>query len=91
MNDPSIFEEYGRTLDKKRPLYAGSVIEPDFAFHTFASYGVIDLIKAHIPLQERRYLMDGTFKIKPRQYSQLLVMSIEYKNNVRLNNVYIMS
>lgn len=66
-------------------LYIDSIIEKDYAFHVFASYANIDLTKKHIPPGQRKYLMDGTFKIVPRQFSkngQLLIIAIEYKNDV---------
>lgn len=79
-----IFVEYGRTLDKRRPLYAGSVVKRNYAFHAFASFGVVDLIKKHIPPNERKFLMDGTFKIVPRRFRQLLIIAIEYNNDVSI-------
>lgn len=79
----AIFEEYGRTLDKRRPFYAGSVIKKNcYAFHVFASFGIIDLIKKHIPPSKRKYLVNGTFKIVPRRFRQLLIIAVEYENNV---------
>lgn len=81
--EDDIFDEYGLTLDEQRPFYAGSVIkENKYAFHVFASFGIIDLVKKHIPPNQRKYLMDGTFKIVPRRFRQLLIIAIEYKNNV---------
>lgn len=85
LEDNGIFEQYGKTLDHLRPVYAGSVIEKDeYAFHVFASFGIVDLVKANIPPDQRRYLVDGTFKIIPRQFRQLLILAIEYKNDVSL-------
>lgn len=78
-----IFAEYGKTLDKRRPLYAGSVVKKkQYAFHVFASYGIIDMVKEHIPPEQRKLLLDGTFRIVPRQFRQLLIIAIEYKNDV---------
>lgn len=85
LNDPKIFEDYGKTLNKQKPFYISSVVNKKYAFHMFASYAVMDLIKTHIPPKDRNYLMDGTFKIIPRGLNQLLIISIEYKNDVSLS------
>lgn len=88
LKKPEVFEEYGKTLDKLHPLYVDSIIENGkYAFHVFASFATIEMIQKHIPPAERKYLMDGTFKIVPKQFSkkgQLLILSIEYKNDVRI-------
>lgn len=79
-----ISAEFGQTLDKRRPLYAGSVVEKNnYAFYVFASFGIIEMVKKHIPPDQRKFLMDGTFKIVPRRFRQLLIIAIEYKNDVR--------
>lgn len=80
-----IRKEFGSTLDKRHKLYFGSVVKTLFAFHVFVSFSVIDMIKKHISkeqLQKRRYLMDGTFKVVPKKCNQLLIIAIEYKNDV---------
>lgn len=87
LKKPEIMEEYGQTLDKQHPLYIDSVIKKEkYAFHVFASIATIEMIKNQIPCGQRKYVMDGTFKIIPKQFSkkgQLLILSIEYKNDVR--------
>lgn len=89
LKKPEIFEEYGSTLNKEHPFYVDSVVEDSYAFHVFASFAVINLIKKNIEPAQRRYLMDGTFKIVPRQFSQLLIISIEYKQMVCFRYIYI--
>lgn len=87
LRTPEVFEEYGKTLNKQHPLYVDSVIEDGYSFHVFASFATIELIQQHVPPGERKYLMDGTFKIIPRQFTrsgQLLIIAIEYKNDVRI-------
>lgn len=84
LNDPQIFEEYGKTLNNQHQFYVGSDINEDFAFHVFASYDTVNLIEKHIVPEQRNYLMDGTFKIVPSKFQQLLIISIEYKNDVRI-------
>lgn len=79
-----IFEEFGLSLNEQHPLYVDSVVEKKYAFHVFASFANIELTEEWIPPHERKYLMDGTFKIVPRQFKkgQLLIISIEYQNDV---------
>lgn len=80
-------EMFGQTLDKQHKLYFGSVVKALFAFHVFVSFSVIDMIKKHITkdkLEKRRYLIDGTFKVVPKKFNQLLIIAIEYKNDVRI-------
>lgn len=73
-------EKYGMTLNKKHRFYIGSVVNDKFSFFVFASMAIIEFIKEH--LKERFYLADGTFRIAPRMFSQLLIISIEFQNDV---------
>lgn len=89
LDQADIREKYGKTLDKRHKLYFGSVVKPLFAFHVFVSFAVIQMIKKHIikeKFQQRRYLMDGTFKVVPRKFNQLLIIAIEYKDKVRIED-----
>lgn len=82
LNEPEVINSYGLTLNKQHPFYINSVVEPNYAFHLFASYATINMIKEHIPTEKRNYLMDGTFKVVPKTFSQLFIIAIEYKNDV---------
>lgn len=85
--NPKIMEEYGYTMNKRERFYIGSVIKAVFAFHVFASLSTINFIKKNIAPEGRNYLLDGTFKIVPspsKLFSQLLFISIEYKNDVSI-------
>lgn len=82
LETPEIREEYGRTLDGNNALYIGSKIEDEFAFHVFGSHAIIKLVNENILTGQRNYLIDGTFKIVPRNFTQLLIIAIEYKNDV---------
>lgn len=82
LKKPETFENFGHTLTKKNQLYIGSEVNDKFSFHVFASISVIEFIKENISVDQRFYLIDGTFKIVPRKLSQLLIISIEFKNDV---------
>lgn len=79
---PDIFEKYGKTLDGNHSLYLDSKVETDFAFHVFGSQAMMDMVRQKIAPVQRNYLIDGTFKIVPRTFAQLLIVAIEYKSDV---------
>lgn len=59
------------------------LVKTETFFTLFASLQMIDLIRQYIPPHSRRYMMDGTFDIIPLgPYYQLLLIYIEYRNNV---------
>lgn len=89
LKNPSIYEQYGTTLNKQHQFYVDSVIKKHFAFHVFASFTIIEMIKKCIKPGQRTYLMDGTFKIVPRQFKQLLIISVEFKQNVCVSHHYL--
>lgn len=83
LQKPDIREKYGRTLDNKREFYIKSEVHPTFSFHLFASLAVLSFIKDHVNKPtERFYSIDGTFKVVPKGLSQLLIISIQFKNKV---------
>lgn len=82
MSNPKVSQDFGRTMDNANQFYFGSVVNKLFAFHVFASLAVINMIKDKIRDCDRSFLIDGTFKMVPRMCAQLLIISIQYKNNV---------
>lgn len=79
---PEIREKYGYTYDGDAPFYVGSVVNDEYAFTIFKSEFVIENIKANILPADRKYLMDGTFDCIPKEFYQLVIISIEYENDV---------
>lgn len=84
LNDPKFAKEFGRTADGYDNFYSGSVVKEEHSFHVFVSPSVTNLIKYHMIGQRRHYLIDGTFAVVPREFAQLLIISIEFKNDVSL-------
>lgn len=84
LNSKAILSKYGNTLDKKRKFYAGTVVAEAYTFTVFVSFKTVDMIERYIKPVKRRYLMDGTFKIRPKLFYQLLIITIEYKNDVNM-------
>lgn len=88
----SIMDKYGLNLRKTKKLYIDTVIRGTDFFTVFASHQVIELIEKFIPATDRRYLLDGTFKVVPiKKYYQLLILHIEFQGDVSLNfNIFIL-
>lgn len=84
MKLPNIYEEFGKTENKQHKFYVGSQIKRHFSFHVFASYSTINMIKEKIAPGDRKYLIDGTFRIVPRNLAQLLIISVQYGTNVSI-------
>lgn len=82
-NDNSILEKYGFTLDKKSRFYVDTIIADGHSFCVFESTSIINMIKTKIPRNKRKYLLDGTFKTAAKPFTQLLTISVEFKNEVR--------
>lgn len=79
----AIYNEYGLNERKSEPFYIETVDKsPSYSFTLFASMQVVKMIQHFLP-ENRRYLMDGTFDVTPLGcYAQLLVIYIEFKNDV---------
>lgn len=55
----------------------------DFEYCIFASENIIDGIKAHIPIDRRKFLIDATFKVCPYgPFSQFLIIYVEHLEEV---------
>lgn len=80
--DPDVFYKYGMNLNQTAPRYFATVVTDDYSFCVLQSNSVIEFVKSHIEPSLRNYLIDGTFSCVPRGFYQLLVISIEYRNDV---------
>lgn len=79
-------------MDGDEKLYIGTVVKSKYAFTVFASKFVIDFIEKNIEPSSRKYLMDATFDSLPKDFYQLLIISIEYQNdvsNIFFNYIYL--
>lgn len=82
--EQDIIDKYGYNLKTTEKLYIDTVVRKNFAFSLFASFSTMKIIKDYIDPRSRKYLIDGTFSCAPRLYYQLLIILIEYKNDVSL-------
>lgn len=80
--NPDVFAKYGYNLDQSAPFYVDTVVKPQFSFVVFKSDSIIGIIKENIDPALRYYLIDGTFSCVPPGFYQVLIISIEYQNDV---------
>lgn len=82
MEDPMIRRNFGYTFNGDNEFYAGTVITAKYNFVVFVSQKATNIIEQFIPPSDRRYLFDGTFKVAPRHFYQLMVISVEFRDDV---------
>lgn len=82
LNSSSVIRDFGFNLDETARLYFDTVLAKDYLFTVFASNDIINIVKQNIEPGKRKYLLDGTFKVVPKQFYQLLIIAIEFKNDV---------
>lgn len=82
--DPEILEKYGKSLENAK-FYFGSKVTAKHSFTVFGSQFTIDFIQNNIAPESRFYVMDGTFGSLPKQFYQLLTITIEHLNNVSVS------
>lgn len=82
--NPTVFQEFGLDLRAKNRFYIDTVVtkKNDSSFTLFASFPIVEMIKEHISPKDRNYLLDGTFSVTPVGYYQLLIIYIEYMNDI---------
>lgn len=86
---PDIFAKYGYNLDGSAPFYVDTVVKHQFSFSVFKSNSVIEIIKENINPTQRHYLIDGTFSCVPPGFYQILIISVEYQNDVSLTFLFV--
>lgn len=74
-----ILNKYGFTLDEESKFYSGTVLSSKHSFCVFQSPKVFELIKMEIGKHQRKYLIDGTFSTAAKPFTQLLTISVQYK------------
>lgn len=79
-----IINKYGTNLDKTEKLYIDTVVEEAYGFLLFASYATINMTRSNIAPHQRNYLIDGTFSCSPKMFYQVLIISVEFKNDVSI-------
>lgn len=83
--DPQIYDKYALNLRKTHPFYIATVEHDEKTFFSIiVSHQIMQMIEENIPPKDRKYLIDGTFKVTPMGgFQQLMIIHIEYKNDVR--------
>lgn len=82
-DDPETMEEYGFNLRKTDQFYVNTIEANNRGFVLFASHQIMRMIDDHIPPENRKYMLDGTFDVRPiGGFYQLLIIAIEYKDSV---------
>lgn len=82
---PKNLEQYGYNQDNTERFYLDTIVANTYSFTIFASMSMIKIVRHNIHPKDRHYQMDGTFKVVPRLFYQLLVISIEFQNKVSRN------
>lgn len=77
-----IMEKYGYDSEGREKFYVGTEITTNYGFTVFKSQYVVNFIKAKIIPTSRRYMMDGTFDSLPKGFYQLIIIAVEYHNEV---------
>lgn len=79
-----VLRDLGTSLHRdKGPLYNTTLIEDDFSNCIFSSAKSISLVKEHLEVHERFFLMDATFRITLRGvFQQVLVIYIKFQSKV---------
>lgn len=86
----NIWNSFGKSIEENNSntaFFKACIIEEHYSYCIFASEKSIKLIKENIAPSNRRYLIDGTFSVVPKScFKQLLIVYIEYFNQVIQNN-----
>lgn len=86
--EPDILNKYGYNLDITEALYIDDVDNDEYGFCLFASQSTINIVRLHIETKKRKYLIDGTFSCALKLFYQLLIISIEFNNDVSIVRLF---
>lgn len=83
-SDVEMLNLFGKTKhDEPAIFYKGTLVHRDYTCTFFASDKIIAMIGENLDPNNRKYLMDATFKIVPVGcFSQILIMYIECLGHV---------
>lgn len=88
--DDDVFAKYGKTAVGRSFFKSAEKIESsnghgEFSYIIFMSDDICDMIRSAIPVNQRKYLLDATFKICPYGiFKQLLIVYISYLDKVHI-------
>lgn len=81
-SDDNIFDKYGKTASGNK-FFKTAYNCANFSYCIYASDDIIDLFHASIPIDQRIFLMDATFKIVPfGVFNQILIIYTAYMEKV---------
>lgn len=82
--DENIMKTFGMTKSNPPSNFFKKIYQCDaFSYCIFASDKVIALIQANLPVADRHFLIDATFKVCPfGSFKQLLIIYIKYMQKV---------
>lgn len=81
---PENMDKFGKTLSGNA-FYKTAYSCTDFSYCVFASDDIIEMIKDRIPIENRQFLMDATFKICPfGLFKQILIIYVSYLETVAI-------
>lgn len=79
-----VLKKYGYTLDGDSKFYVNTILKQNHSFCVFQSQVITDFMRNKIDANERRYLIDGTFKTAAKPFKQYITISAEYEDDVSL-------
>lgn len=87
-----IWNNFGLTkhADNPRPFFKACIEDGNSSFCIFVSEHCFQIIDDNILEGNRRFLIDGTFKIVPHGcFKQLLIIYVEYVEKVNIKIFYL--
>lgn len=80
---PENMDKFGKSMSGKI-FFKTAFSNSDFSYCIFASDEIIDMFNERIPMDQRHFLMDATFKICPfGDFKQILIIYVSYLESVK--------